>query len=267
MLGAIVSLCLAVLGNLAAGPYGILGARIGEQIAPILIWPLTLGSFILLLARVGKHVTDRCDGILVDPSNRISLSRFQITCWTLLVLSALFSAGLANVLCLCAPACPNPDTRQGALDITIDPTLWGLLGLATLSAVAAPALTNRRRTGQTGQTDTPGEMEAALKTRQHLSAPPLRDGDILHKQSPKDARWIDMLNGDVATAARIDIAKLQQLLITTLVLAVYGTELASLFARSSAHFIATLPPLSTGLLSLCTISHAGYLANKHLAGT
>ena len=230
----------------------------------MLVWPLTLGSFILLLAHVGKHVADRCDGILVDQSNRISLSRFQISCWTLLVLSALFSAGLANVLCLLAPTCANPDVRQGALDITIDPTLWGLLGLATLSAVAAPAITNLQRAGQTCAT---GEMEEALRFRQQLSTPPLRDGAVLHKQSPRDARWIDMLNGDVAGAACVDIAKLQQLLITTLVLAVYGTELASLFAGPKVQFITALPPLSTGLLSLCTISHAGYLANKHLAGS
>ena len=91
--------------------------------------------FIALLAYVGNSVKQRADGIFIDDRNRISLARFQLVLWTVLLVSALMTAGLSNA----ALGSPAP------LTIMVPSQVWALLGIGAFSFVVAPVMVDSRK--------------------------------------------------------------------------------------------------------------------------
>ena len=70
-----------------------------------------------------------------------------------------------------------------------------------------------------------------------------------------------MITGDeVGNFAIPDLGKIQQLLVTILLLTVYGVSIWKAFAKHST--IGALPPLDQSFIWLMGVSHAGYLAYK-----
>jgi hypothetical protein len=273
MIGSFAFIGLAALVNLVGGSGWIITP--GPHLWPIL-WILTLSAFVGAGVLVGQTVSGRWDGVLVDRQNRISLSRFQLIGWTLLILSALFAAGLQNIF---RPG----DGTLGILDITIHPQIWGLLGLSAFTAVTASAITagNAGETMQLpppevrsrGQDDddtvpvqrTIGTVTGNIATTDSLTTEPIAVGRTIQKATAADARWIDMIRGDSEGADYVDAAKFQQLVITVLIVVVYGAQLWQSFARPG--FITEFLPPSEGMLALIGISHATYLADKKLVAS
>ena len=95
-----------------------------------------LGSFALFTFVCGQGVTGRWMGALIDERNVMSLSRFQMVAWTLLILSAYLTAALANI----ATGQAHP------LAINLPQELWVLLGIGTASLVGSPLLLNAKMT-------------------------------------------------------------------------------------------------------------------------
>jgi hypothetical protein len=75
-------------------------------------------------------------GILVTERNVMSLSRFQMVLWTLLILSGY----LITVMRRVHAGIANP------FDIGIDWKLWALMGISTASLVGSPLLVQQKAT-------------------------------------------------------------------------------------------------------------------------
>ncbi len=59
-------------------------------------WFLMMGAMVLFLVGVGFLANKRWDGILIDWRNKMSLSRLQVTIWTVLGISAFLTLGLGR---------------------------------------------------------------------------------------------------------------------------------------------------------------------------
>jgi hypothetical protein len=227
-------------------------------------WIVTLVFLVVMLIVAGFAAKRRWDGVFIDKDNRISLSRFQLVVWTILLVSTLFTAGLTN-------ATP-PGAVVDPLNIRIPPEIWALLGLGAFTAVAAPAIKEGKRGGANLAlvTDQVQAHQSAagltLQRDQKLAAPPFFDGRVLAKASSTDARWIDLIMGDYEGGGYVDVSKLQKLAFTVLVATVYGVGLWQVMSGTNP-VIRDFPTVDPGLLALLGISHAAYLADKQIAGT
>lgn len=290
----IVLLICAVLLNFFGQKGGILGLE--RQY----LWLWTAGLFVISFLILGKAVHNRFSGVLIDRDNRISLSRFQIVIWTLVLVSSLFTAGIGNAVlpidkfdeyrnqCVAKEggeeeiaACP-----EGPLDINIPPEVWALLGLGALSAVAAPAIKENQRTApfrgkkmgsqaESLSKANPGlnqeEVAAAvvverIQAERGLAEQGAFDARVYANAAATEARWIDLITGDYEGAADIDISKVQQLAFTILLASIYALAIWVMFSMGGA-FIDAFPPVSSGFVALLGISHAAYLADKQAAPT
>lgn len=241
------------LSGLAA--LGCLGASFGAGLltpSQAWAWAGILALLILFCAAVGVAINGRAAGLLIDERNRVSLSRFQVSAWTTLVLSALLTAALARV-------------RAGAADplaITIPGDLLVAMGISAASFVSSPMLLSLKAGGA-------ASLDLATRTATQLGDHPTDlapVGQLYGRCDPARARWLDMLRGEeTCNAAATDPSKVQQFLMTVMVLGLYGAGLWSFFASApaaGAGVVQALPDFSPNMLWLIGLSHAGYLAYK-----
>src|SRR5579859_4063001 len=97
----------------------------------LITWIVSLVLLASIVLIVGRGVTGRWFGFLIDERNKMSLSRFQAVLWSLLILSAFLAAALIN-LHLKLLSSPTD-----ALAITIPAELLALLGISGTSLVGA----------------------------------------------------------------------------------------------------------------------------------
>lgn len=71
---------------------GVIGATI------LVRWYLIMGVMLLFLVAIGLIANRRWDGVLVDWRNKLSLSRLQLTSWTVLGMSAFLALALGRVV-------------------------------------------------------------------------------------------------------------------------------------------------------------------------
>ena len=117
----ILAIALVVANLLHPGAGGV-GGYIGLGCPGSWIVTLLLSAAFLVVPEVA--IKRRWDGIFIDERNKLSLSRFQLVLWTLL-LGALFTASLSNVC-------------QGVVSpLAIQVPASALLGIGTFSLVAA----------------------------------------------------------------------------------------------------------------------------------
>ncbi len=184
-----------------------------------------IAIFLLLLLSsltIGHGTTNKWNGLLIDERNKISLSRFQMMLWILIILSAFLTAALINVRI-------NP-LNALAIDVPIE--LLALIGISTTSLVGAPL---------------------ALSTK--------RD-QVMSNDTRYDARWSDMFMGEeIANQGRLDVGKVQMFYFTIILAVAYIGALVVMFIGTS-NTINSFPSLNDGLVTLLGISHAGYLVNK-----
>jgi hypothetical protein len=223
---------------------------------PSSAWLLSLAGMTAFAVVVGVAINRRPAGLVIDNRNRVSLSKLQALAWTLMVLSALTTAVIFRI-------------RLGFADpvaITLPQELLAAMGISAVSLVAAPVVLSLKSTEDAA----PGQAAA--------TAAKLDDGDSGHavgkvyaRTEAADASWLDLFRGDeTGNAASPDLSKMQQFLITVVVLAVYASGLWKAFAgpeyvtdeSNAAPFFAAFPALSTSMVWLIGISHAGYLAYK-----
>jgi len=238
------------LGSLAA--LGCLAASFGAGLlapSPAWGWAGAFASLILFCAAVGVAINGRPASLLIDERNRVSLSRFQASAWTVLVLSALLAAALTRV-------------RAGAADplaIAVPGDLLAAMGISAASFVSSPMLLSLKRAG-------PASLDAALQTAARLGDRPgdlALQGRLYGRCDPARAQWLDMLSGEeTCNAAEPDLGKIQQFLMTVVVLGLYGVALWRAFSAAGADGPNALPDLSPNMPWLIGLSHAGYLVYK-----
>lgn len=222
--------------------------RFGAFFRPEWIWFFTLLILVLALAVIGGSVNGRPDGVLIDNRNRVSLSKFQVTLWTLIVLSAVASAAAYKAI------------AQGAvtaLDINIPEHLLLAMGISGASFAGTPLILKSKA-------EESGSDEALRRTAEKLSTDLSSiwpTGRVFGRTNAAAASWADMFRGDeTSNAATPDLGKIQQFFISIGLIMMYAAMLWAQFANGT--ILAEFPQLSAEFVGLMGISHATYLAYK-----
>jgi len=210
------------------------------------IMALWIGFMVLMgitMVLIGHGVTGTFKGFLIDPRNKMSLSRLQLILWTIVILPAFLAAAVFNF----------GTGAEDPLNITVPPEVWGLLGISGGSLAGAGIIKSRRT----------NEDEVAEEV---LEKPPSRAAVARNLQvvnaDPNEARVSDLFKGElVGSKNYLEVGKLQMFFFTLIVVFTYGKAIGSGF-DNAGEAIDSLPELSAGMLALLAISHAGYLANK-----
>lgn len=225
-------------------------------------WIVTLVMFIAFTMAVGVAIQGRPDGILIDSRNRISLSKFQAVAWSLIVLSAFFTAAIYRI----------GMGFTDALDMKLPGELLAAMGIAATSLAATPVVLSLKTT----ETANPEKVEETADKLGDDAKDVVPRGAVYARRYARDAEWMDMFRGEeVSNAATPDLSKLQQFLITAVVLIAYGASLWQGFAApkfltdesTAPAWFSAFPPLSETMVWLIGISHAGYLAYKAVPRT
>ena len=208
---------------------------------------LALVAFIMI---AGLGVTGVWRGAFIDERNMISLSRFQMLAWTVMVLSAYGVITIARTR-------TDPLT---ALDVGVPQELWILMGISTTSLVGSLLLKNTKKDPRLAL-DADDQAQALDNQREGLAGQVRVEGRIVSKKSIEDARWSDLFIGEeVSNVAHLNLAKIQMFFFTVLVLLSYGIAVGRLLA--SPEDPTALPEVGKGMLTLFGISNSGYLIDK-----
>lgn len=224
----------------------------------LISWLVILLLLIVFIAIAANGVTGNWRGALIDSRNRISLSRFQMLLWTIVILSAYLAATLANM-----KGIPNLTEATNLFSVSIPSGLWILMGIATTSLVAAPLILSTKAS----QTPNEQQKDNTLKLLANQNVDVSNDnvinsGKIIAYATSDNARWADLFTGEeVGNAAQFDLSKIQMFYFTFILVLVYGIALATIFAGQELA-IKALPDIDPGILTLLGISHAGYLTSK-----
>lgn len=133
----------------------------------------------------------------------------------------------------------NPETLRTAaqpttpLSVQIPSEVWLLLGISTTSLVASPLIKSQK------------------------------SNTIQKNEVRAEARLADLFTGEEdSNYMQLDLAKVQMLFFTLIVIGAYAVAVASMFNAATLSAITSLPALDGGVIALLGVSHAGYLTNK-----
>jgi hypothetical protein len=194
-------------------------------------------------------------GVLINHRNLMSLSRFQMALWTVVILAAYFTYALTRM-------------KLGAidpLDVGLDWHLWTLLGISTTSLIGTPLILNTKQ-------DKEPDPAVVTKTSTLMNEPRAeieenREGTLYVNSTMSDARFADMFQGDeVNNTAHIDLAKLQMFYFTLIALVAFVVMVFRALVSPNPD-LAHLPVLPDGLIAVLGISNAGYLTSKGIDHT
>jgi hypothetical protein len=218
-----------------------------------------LGLLILLtvFALIAGHgLTGMWLGLLIDERNKMSLSRLQMILWTVLILSGFLTVALANIA---AGVVENP------LAISIPEELWLLMGISTASLVGSPLIMSTKKVKEPKeeeQNQTIVSMAAEEGVSSNELEPKVTNkGQVIVNKDPKYARLSDLFKGEeTGNAAQLDLGKIQMFYFTLILVFAYAVALGDLLCGTGK--IDAFPVLSSSMVALLGISHAGYLTNK-----
>lgn len=241
----LIALIAVVLMPLASW-WGVAHHRLAQG------WGLVALSLIAFAAISGRAIVGSWRGLLIDQRNVISLSRFQMALWTVIVLSAYLAAAMFNII----TGVDEP------LSIALPGQLWLLMGISTASLVGTPLILSDKL----NKKGSDAALNNTLQLIQAAGGKPEETrvmGQLLGNQSPQQAGWQDMVTGDeVSNGAHLDLSKLQMLLFTLVIAMAYAGSLWRTFVHAQPDGITLFPALDDSTLALLGISHAGYLGNK-----
>lgn len=213
-------------------------------------WLWILGLMVALFFYLGWLISKRPLGILVNTRNLMSLARFQIVAWSLVIISAFLAIAFKRIGHVADP-----------LRMPMDRQLWALLGISTASLVGSPLILQNKA----GQKADDGQIQAAAET---LGEDPNEikqnsDGKLYANPKVEDARVTDLFQGDeIGNAGYVDIAKVQMFLFTLIIVLSYCSDIYALLASDVSPDKLAMPRLSASVVALLGISHAGYLTSK-----
>ena len=202
--------------------------------APLWSFIATLGGTLCLLIAFGYQITTYAFGMLRDGQNGYSLSRLQMVAWTWLILSALIAVSAARLW--------HGATGE-ALNIYIPLNLFIVMGISFFTGAASPALLSLK----TQSSSTPQQLQTARARMDESQV--VANGQVVVRQTTAPPQFGDLVEGDdLATAGTVDISKVQQLLITLLLLGVYFVTLCQLFRSTGLFGMSESDPLRTALI-------------------
>jgi hypothetical protein len=222
-------------------------------------WIAMMALLALFILYLGAACTGRVLGCLINDQKLMSLSRFQMIVWTIVIISAYGSIAMERV--------KNGDVVH-PLIVGIDWQVWALLGISTTSLIGTPLLNGNKRREQPLQADAQVQKTAQALNENAQDVARDRVGVLYSNSSIQDARFTDMFEGEeLANAQLLDVGKLQMFVFTTIIATVYGIQLYQLIAHNDLTDDVSLPKINEGLLALLGVSHAGYLGTKAITQT
>ena len=219
-------------------------------------WNLVLVTILMfsMMWVLGRSITHRPLGVLINDRNLMSLSRFQMAVWTVVILAAYFTYVFMRI------KGGVPD----ALDVALDWHLWALLGISTTSLVGTPLILGAKMDRVPDPSVTPKTAAALNEPTQDVAAN--KQGTLYANASMKDACLTDMFQGDeLANTAHIDLAKVQMFYFTVIAAVCFFVMVFKVVLSGDPVDGASfkqLPMLPDGLVAILSISHAGYLTSK-----
>lgn len=194
-----------------------------------LAWAVSAGVLILAAIWVGLDAPGvRFLGIFVDSRGRFSLTKLQLTLWTIVVVSLVSGLFLARWI----------KGVDDALGFSIPDQLLIVLGISVGSAATSTTI-------------------KASKDRKEPDAIAASNED----DRPRFAQMFLEEEGEYADRV-VDIPKFQNFWFTILAVAAYVLLAIREIEDASSVATITLPGFSATILTLLGISHAGYLAGK-----
>jgi hypothetical protein len=125
-----------------------------------LAWLIVAVCLVVFLMAVSAGVTKRLLGFLINERNLMSLARFQMIFWTVIILSAFFVVALARVV----------SKKENPLEILVDQKLWVLLGIS-LTSLVGTSLINSTKTNKTPADQEVDKTAKALVASNNVPAP------------------------------------------------------------------------------------------------
>lgn len=232
---------------------------------------LMMVSTVVVLVALGRGVTGRPLGALISPENRYSLALAQVTFWTVLVLTsvgalAVFNAGLgAEHL----RDLPRPEAEGIALFPSIPNEIWAVLGISFVSPVLSSLIKGLKPDATTGSEVVVSRTGPASVTFLTSNTSGIVRDDL---RRASIADWF--LGEEGANKDKIDISRVQMVLVTAGLLVTYGSEIfaftrdvmtakmVSVIADPAVVLFQTLPPVGAAMAGLLLMSHATYLVAK-----
>jgi hypothetical protein len=215
-------------------------------------WLFTLAALAVFTFVCGQGVTGRWMGALIDSRNVMSLARFQMIGWTILVLSAYLTAALSNIYA----------REASPLSISLPKELWLLMGISTVSLVGSPLILSTK----TSKAPNAAEVERTFgRLAQQGDTPEtlIAKGLLVANKDVSMARISDIFTGEeVGNAAHLDLARLQMFFFTLVTLFTYAVMLGRMFMNYAGGMIGELQPLDESMVALIAISNGGYLTSK-----
>ena len=210
---------------------------------------------LLVMIILGVTITRTPLGILINERNLMSLSRFQMACWTIAVLGAYFTFAIARI----KAQVPDP------LSIQIDWHLWTLMGISITSLVGTPLILSTKMGKEPDDAALEKASRLVEESKKLIQAN--REGTLYANTNIKDARFSDMFQGDeINNTAQIDLAKVQMFYFSVIAIVSFLVFVFRVISTANAN-LAELPLLPDGLIALVGISNAGYLTSKSIDHT
>lgn len=196
-------------------------------------WAGGVIAFVAVGVVVGVAVRGTAGGVLIDTRGLYSLTRIQLSMWTIAILPLVVAVLIAR----------SAQRGVDPLDFTVPPEVLALMGVSVGSATVSTAIKAHKNRARAP----------------YVAAAP--DGG---------ARLVQAVLVEEGPSAdeTVDIAKLQGLLVTVVLVAAYVLLAWHLYSGRGAPVISgprkitTLPTLDKSFVTLLAISHAGYLGVK-----
>lgn len=239
-------------------PAGIPTISLGVPMA------LMMTGVLGLLVALGLGLTGKPLGALISPEGRYSLALAQVTFWTVLVLTSLVAISTFNGGLVSEHLRGLEPAAAQALSIfpEIPNEIWGIMGITFASPIISTFIKSLKPPAQPDQ-------DAALTDG---GAKPRTSGIVRgNRVRASIADWF--LGEEGANLDRIDISRVQMVLITAGLIVTYGNDIfaftrdltsAEMFATIAepSVVIKTLPPVGATMASLLAMSHVTYLVSK-----
>ena len=133
-----------------------------RSVGPLALWGIGILTITILLALAGREINGHWCGALIDTRNKFSLSRLQITLWTIMVLSAYLSMAMPRVVAMVGD---NATLNQAqALNITFPEQLILAMGISAVSFAGANLIQSNKKSKQV-KVEAKSTPEAALERR------------------------------------------------------------------------------------------------------
>ena len=197
-------------------------------------WIALAALLLIACLLIGIWINGRPLGVLIDGRGKMSLSRLQLVLWNWLLISSFLALAVTFV----------------SMNIEMTPQLWALMGISVGSAAGSVIVKGTKASQQPAPTVSEGAMSVSHR------------GLLTINTDVRQAQLTDLFSGEELTdCGSVDISKVQMFFFTMAAVVGYAIVLwAFPFRLCDGKF--QFPEISSSLVTLLGISHAGYLTIK-----